>query len=162
MELFLSLSIISEKEGYRDLKASRYKRVRKLVPRLRIGAPLLINFHPERRWTTVQAREWREGESRDKKRVLSRIDAIEPRIIHARGQNPAIFERGIGERNYTFWNRVQWRQGRSLKVEYLRFLRTSCAPARPLYNGGTYCARRTERKRQEEYEKCGVFYLTRN
>lgn len=46
---------------------------------------------------------WDEkGRVGDKKRVLSRIDAIEPRIIHASGQNPAIFERGIGERNYTF------------------------------------------------------------
>ena len=33
-------------------------------------------------------------------RVLSGIEAIEPRIIRTGEQKLAIFERGIGERNY--------------------------------------------------------------
>lgn len=44
-------------------------------------------------------------------RVLSGIEAIEPRIIRTGEQKAAIFERGIGERNYILWNRAQWGPG---------------------------------------------------
>lgn len=66
-----------------------YKRPRpKASSKLQIGAPLLINFHPGRRRTTKQPGRGGEGRGIKKRRVLSRIDAIEPRIIHAGAQNP--------------------------------------------------------------------------
>lgn len=61
--------------------------------------------------------------------VLSGIEAIEPRIIRTAEQKLAIFERGIGERNYILWNRVQWIRGQSLKVEYLCLLWSSTGAA---------------------------------